>query len=229
MSRKTNSTSLKLGKTTIWPIFSQNYGSSIFMKAQNFKIYYYLYLLLIFVNKNYNASITNVNINIKNKISITLYYYFDSHLELQENFNLINSYIGKLNYRFSEIYSIKFYLKLKTFSTLLITNYFQNLLNKNFSLKKIFSIVYVLLEANINSKKIIYMKFGIQKLILKGFKIRLSGRLDNNSKQMAKALEYTYGNIPLVSIENYIEYSNLIIFSKLGSCNFQIWLFYKII
>jgi|GEM_PF-5891287 len=80
----------------------------------------------------------------------------------------------------------------------------------------------------LNLNKISYFKKGPFRIKLIGFKIRLAGRFDNSRNQMAKITKYNSGSLSLSTLKNKVEYSKNEIFTKFGTCGFQIWLFYKI-
>ena len=80
----------------------------------------------------------------------------------------------------------------------------------------------MILESQINSNKICYFKSGILTVKLKGYKIRLSGRLEGSKTQMAKSIEQVEGSLPLTSIKNYVEYKKAEIYTKSGICGIQV-------
>nr|YP_009295190.1 ribosomal protein S3 [Dasya binghamiae]AOH77202.1 ribosomal protein S3 [Dasya binghamiae] len=79
-----------------------------------------------------------------------------------------------------------------------------------------------------NTNKISLCKKGPQKLILKGYKITLSGRFENTKNPMSKTYTTKNGFITLTSLNNNIDFISKNLYTKLGICNIKIWLFYKI-
>nr|YP_011017559.1 ribosomal protein S3 [Antithamnionella miharai]WQF69334.1 ribosomal protein S3 [Antithamnionella miharai]WQF69359.1 ribosomal protein S3 [Antithamnionella miharai] len=224
MSRKTNSTSLKLGKTQLWTVSAQQYGKSL-STFFNFKICYYLFLLMNILTHKTKFSWNLVNCHVKfNQLFIVIYAHNEEKCDLRYT-KLLVDHFKKLNYNCV----VQVYPKEFMFSSSLIVAYFKKLLTLNLTPKKGLLMLTTLLTRNIGISKNVYSKYGAHYLLLKGFKIRITGRLENSKSPMTQTLEQVHGNLSLIKLTNYVEYTNFFLFSKLGTCNFQIWLFYKIV
>lgn len=123
---------------------------------------------------------------------------------------------------------IKLYNNSKVDNTYILLNYIEYLFNNlNYSVKKISIILALLLKKKLNSKKVVFLKNGPVDLIFKGYKIKLSGRIDNQKNQMAKSIIFKEGSLTLTNLNSYIDFKNINLNTKLGVCNIKIWLFYK--
>ena len=60
-----------------------------------------------------------------------------------------------------------------------------------------------------------------------GYKIKLSGRVENTKNQMAKNITYKFGKVSLVTLNNQLDFISKTIFTKLGTYSLSIWLYYK--
>nr|YP_009317601.1 ribosomal protein S3 [Pterocladia mexicana]AOX49053.1 ribosomal protein S3 [Pterocladia mexicana] len=224
MAQKTNPNALRLGSTQVWETTIQNYGK---------KSSIYSFSLI----KHFLA----------NKLALFHFQPVKKDMVLSKRFTIHHKWIG-LNLKCSDkrsqlskefekslslIYSKKVKIKnfhmIETYVTAeFLTSYVEYLFTKNFSLKKISLNVFIFLKTCLNMEKIIYSNNTILILNLIGFKIKISGRFDNSRNQMAKSYEQSFGSLSLVRLENYVEFYNKSIFTKLGVCGFQVWLFYKI-
>lgn len=230
MAQKINPISFRLGISQVWDSTLQLYGKSYL----NYFLIFHKYLQIrnilnrIFLKNNLIIDFQEWKIY-KNKISLNIYY---SHLFNSKQINHLNCFnkVSKTILEwFSIISSIHFYLKAqKTSTTKILIAYTHYLLEQNISAKKIIWNLCKFLETNKKIEKISYFKFGIFKLHLKGFKIRLSGRFDNSKNQMSKNIEQTVGSLPLTCLKSSVEYINKEIYTKSGICGLQIWLFYEI-
>nr|AHX02495.1 ribosomal protein S3 [Schimmelmannia schousboei] len=230
MAQKINPTSLRLGTTQIWNVFFQNYGKSYHVY---FKILYKHLRILEVLNQIYlkkNIIIDHKNIwYSKNQVFLNIYYtnfLFSSKI----NYLLFLKVISQIIFKsYLTGGTTRFYLQSKWFTTAnLIGAYAQYLLNNLGSPKKLLWNICTLLQTHLNSYKISYSKNGPICIALKGFKIRIVGRFDNSKNQMSKSIEQYIGVLPLVCLNSHVEFLNKEIYTKLGVCSLQIWLFYKI-
>lgn len=231
MAQKLNPKSIRLGITQLWNIFVQPYGS-------NYKI-----LILFFFNY-LKSWFFFFKIFSKNKIFINSieFWHTNSNLLIKvytNKFNFkyySNKYLKKIIYilfywfYFNKFIKIYFYTNnLKFYTSSLLLTYLEHLYkNLNYTPKKIIAILSLLLKKISTQNKITLSKKGPLKLKLKGYKIILNGRFENSKNQMAKKLIIKHGSLKLISINNYIDFSNKNFHTKLGACNIKLWLFYKI-
>ena len=99
--------------------------------------------------------------------------------------------------------------------------------NLNYSLKKILAVISILLKHQWNLQIIIFSKKGPEKFILKGYKIMFKGRFSNQKNQMAKTMILNKGSLKLNTLNNYVDFKKINLFTKLGTCNMKIWLLYE--
>lgn len=235
MSKKINSESYRLGLIQRWPQNFQIYGKSFFL----FSSYYLTYLKLEkFVDfLFYNSD--NFLISIKNYFFKSL-TYFCFHLFETSNikFCLEKKLINILNFWnfMTKCYPIKlrFYLKnynCNFFSNLFLEFYIDYLFLKlNYSLKKIINFLLFIVSKKLNQLKFFSSRFGPKKSLLKGFKIQLNGCYDSSFKTtMSKTINFSVGKTTKTSFQDRLEFLNKSLFTKLGTCNFKIWFFYKIL
>ena len=109
----------------------------------------------------------------------------------------------------------------------LVTSYALFLFKNQVPLRKILLLLNFLLKSHLKMHKVVNTKIGVQIFFLKGFSFSVSGRFENSSTQMSKTIKQTVGTLPLVTLENYIEFSTIPLFFKLGKCNLKVWLFYS--
>ena len=88
------------------------------------------------------------------------------------------------------------------------------------------SMVVLILKQQVGQTKLIISKAGLKKIILKGFKVVIVGRFENSKTQMARRVSYKFGLLSLLSLNSFVEFSNIDVNSPLGTYNFKIWLFY---
>ena len=229
MAQKINPISQKLGLIQVWQNTIQNYGklsiNYFFILQRQLQIS--KFLVQVF-DSNFFLLAGKELFYKQNTFFFTIYYStllntkFDYVFLLTNFIKTVKGYLGDNLY-------IRFYLKLNWYSTTyLLTKYFQYLLKQNTSTAKTLWLICQFLEKNLNSVKILYLKNGPTKVILKGFKIKLGGRFINSRNQMAKNIEQSVGHSPLINLINHVEFLSTEIFTKLGTCGLRIWLFYEI-
>ena len=229
MAQKINPISLRLGLTQVWDSTLQNYGKlySNYTVILHKQLQIYQLLTQLFKLNNFILGTKQFN-NSENSIKLTIFYsdlIYHPTLNKNTSTNLLKSLLawhgnGAL---------IRFYSKPKWFSTTnLIFNYTWFLLKQNVSFNKIFWNLCRTLKTQIKSRKILYSTCGPIIGELQGFRICLSGRFDNSRNQMAKTIKYKVGSLPLTNLQSYVEFTNSEVYTKLGTCGVQLWLFYKI-
>nr|YP_009317578.1 ribosomal protein S3 [Pterocladiella media]AOX49030.1 ribosomal protein S3 [Pterocladiella media] len=224
MAQKTNPIGLRLGLTQVWGTIAQNYGKKDSL--------YHLFLVNQFL---ISKILEQYFISVKDKIVIDKQFVFhygymvlnlkclNKQLRLDKNLKTNLELLFPLEFKLNFFNSAETNLTAK-----FITLYAEYIFNKTGNLKKVSLNIFIFLRKRLNSKKISYLNKTITQLNLIGFKIKISGRFDNSRNQMAKSYEQSYGSLSLIRLENYVEFHNKTIFTKLGTCSFQIWLFYRI-
>nr|YP_009130773.1 ribosomal protein S3 [Agarophyton chilense]AKA27628.1 ribosomal protein S3 [Agarophyton chilense]ASP44556.1 ribosomal protein S3 [Agarophyton chilense]UAD89519.1 ribosomal protein S3 [Agarophyton chilense] len=230
MTKKINPISLRLGLTQVWDITTQNYSKPN-----------YSYALSFLKHLQVESIITKVLRLNKFLINDNEFWYFNSTLFLNIYFtesteNKLNKYlflIRKLSKVILNWFSLKIYLRIYKKVNLittpnLISNYALYLFEQNKNPNKVLWQICQFLKKNLNNGKIVYSTKGIRLVYLKGFKVRLVGRFDNTKSQMAKSIQQSSGSLSLISLKNQVEFTQKNLYTKLGSCGLQIWLFYEI-
>ena len=169
-----------------------------------------------------NTLFSNSNFIIHpHQFCITMHFLnFDQKKQLKLDTGVSNLILIQNSH--SKISKLNFFVISNFCSAQLITFYFNYLVQQNIIFRKAVLVLVSTLILKINSFKVIYSKFGLKKLKLKGFKLKLSGRFENSKNQMSKKLEQTVGVLSLLSLNSYIEFFDLNICSKLGTCSFKI-------
>ena len=224
MAQKINPVGLRLGLTQVWDTTMQVYGKSC-------TTYPALLTKKRLINKILACSLvsTDKKLRVNNRFS----FY---HKGLQLNIKYLNKSLKAeevLIKNLSKVTSAEFNVKLFDLLDIhltgkLLASYIEYLFSHNTNLKAINSNLVTFLNKCVNLKKVVYLNNTIAELNLSGFKIETSGRFDNTRNQMAKSYKQDSGSLPLVCLESYVEFCDKIVFTKLGACSFQIWLFYKI-
>nr|WCH57919.1 ribosomal protein S3 [Hypnea nidifica] len=230
MAQKINPTSVRLGISQLWLSNIQFYGKSFKLYFLSFHYYLRSFLFLRKVSNIMGFIIYHQQWKITKLGSIVLnLYYGQSFFVLDKNFLEFYKKIQKtFNILFLKKIEISFYLL--TFSPLsknLLHSYSQFLGSNNLTSKKILWNISILLNKYLNSSKLVYTPKGVKVFKLKGFKIQISGRIDDSKTQMAKSLNLNVGISRLTSLEDSIVYITNVVYSKSGICGLKIWLFYE--
>lgn len=233
MAQKINPISFRLGVIQVWKSTLQTYGKSFKQYSKIFQKYSQIQKLLnkVFYKSDFLLNHQEWKI-FNNKIHLSIFYT-----------KLVKSKYKKMKYKkFYKTMSIilkqwfsldiiaHLYLNLEVTkpTTTLFILYTQNLLLQNKAPKKILWNLCKILENYLNVVKISFFKSGPLKIILKGFKIRLTGRIEGSKNQMAKSIEQSVGSLTLAKINSYVEYESKDLYTKSGICGIQIWLFYEV-
>nr|YP_008994206.1 ribosomal protein S3 [Rhodymenia pseudopalmata]AGO19258.1 ribosomal protein S3 [Rhodymenia pseudopalmata] len=227
MSQKINPISLRLGVTQVWDSTFQFYGKS---NKTYQSIFHKNYQAFTFISCIHNCSefllgnfVAHFN---RNYTSIDFFCSISKPDKICLNLNQISDIISC--WYDSKIFLFP-YQKMNWFSsTKLISNYVKFLLSQNLNPTIILKDLGSFFELQFESEKIINSVKGPLKVQLKGFKIKLTGRFDNSRNQLSKNIVNKMGALPLTSLKSYLEFTSTEIYTKLGTCGLQIWLFYKI-
>nr|NP_062480.1 ribosomal protein S3 [Chondrus crispus]P48938.1 RecName: Full=Small ribosomal subunit protein uS3m; AltName: Full=Ribosomal protein S3, mitochondrial [Chondrus crispus]CAA87601.1 ribosomal protein S3 [Chondrus crispus] len=226
MAQKINPISFRLGTTQVWNSTLQIYGKSFknyfsivnnqlnlqnfiirYVKLNGFQINYYEWKMhknKTFLSIYFSPSFNNGKLNLTNFKQLS---------------NLLSNWC-------SNKFIFHFYLNSKwSLTSNFLTLYTKYLVEQKLGPKKIIVILCNFLQDQLNSSKVMHFKFGFIETKLVGFKIRLVGRFDS-SNQMAKSFDQTIGTLSLTNLSSFVEYSNIEIHTKLGTCGVQVWLFF---
>nr|YP_011017774.1 ribosomal protein S3 [Pseudoceramium inkyui]WQF69620.1 ribosomal protein S3 [Pseudoceramium inkyui] len=220
MAQKINPTSIKLGQQIPWSITHQGYGKSLW----NLSYYYFLMLNLSFFCTQSQNIAKYFNVCITSKTSVVTVNLISNNfnqvlVKQQVNSTVSNAFKNPTFQYFSVVSYLNFAVNISFF--------FKFLIEQKVMFRKAALILSKLLNLQLGKTKIVYLKFGVKKIKLQGFKFCLSGRFENSKNQMAKKIEYFQGSLSLISIKSETEFFTLNIYSKLGVCNFKVWLFYN--
>nr|AHX02542.1 ribosomal protein S3 [Sebdenia flabellata] len=228
MTQKINPISLRLGITQVWDSILQNYGKlnknySLILHKQ---IQFYKFLMQLLNSSK--LLVSQKELQFKNNYVLVNLYYLNENLPIS---SLDLTKISKIIFQWFFVRVVlRLYLKYKLYSSInLVFNYTKYLLEQGELPTKILWNLCRFLEVHLNANKVFNSVKGPIRVNLKGFKIRLAGRLDGSKNQMAKTIEQKVGSLPLASLKSYVEFLNTEIHTKLGTCGLQIWLFYSII
>nr|WDA66122.1 ribosomal protein S3 [Phymatolithon calcareum] len=227
MSQKINPISIRVGVFQLWNTNLPKYGKTFkcytkFLRKQS-KIITYLKHFL----ENYNLLIENISLCFN---SCTVFInVFVTKPNTSKIFPKTNLLIKTIYYWLKIPVILTFYKKLSlTNSAFLINNYVAYLVLQGILPKKLLQVIYKMLKDQSMKVKLVQTTQGINKVILKGFKLRLSGCFETSRSQMSKTIKCNFGLLPLTKLKGYVEYSNSIIYTKFGSCGLKIWLFYEL-
>nr|YP_004062184.1 ribosomal protein S3 [Gracilariophila oryzoides]ADR03200.1 ribosomal protein S3 [Gracilariophila oryzoides] len=229
MAKKINPISLRLGLTQVWDFTLQSYGKLI--------SWHILLLLKQLQLKKVVAQIFNLNKFLVGEQEFWYYHnklflniYFTDHIvKNQKKYSFIFKKIALLIFEwFSLKVQLRIFRKTNWITTPnLLINYATYLLKQHKNPNKVLWQLCQFLEKNLNYTKIVHSSCGIHLVNLKGFKIRLVGRSDNTKTQMSKSIQQGFGSLSLMSLKSRVEFANTELYTKLGSCGLQIWLFYE--
>jgi len=138
---------------------------------------------------------------------------------------IINIFLYLSFYFFNNIdLKIIFYNSIKrSYTTLFYKCYINYLFYKlNYSPRKIINILSRLLKNQIRVNKITDSSKGPLNLKLMGYKLTLKGRFENTKNQMAKKMNLSNGSVKLTTLDNYIDYIDVDLYTKLGICTIKI-------
>nr|YP_009774151.1 ribosomal protein S3 [Caulacanthus okamurae]QIZ74768.1 ribosomal protein S3 [Caulacanthus okamurae] len=227
MAQKINPLSFRIGTIQLWNSHLQTYGKlkHSYSSILNGYLNSYEYLNRIFSLSGFLVDHQEWKIG-KSSVKLNVYYQTFPYALVQKNFEKILSllkvlFLGKI--------FLRLYLKSPwSLSNTLVASYVQYLMSVNTPSKRILLNLKKFLIIHMNSKKISFFKYGIVNLKLTGFKLHISGRIEDSKNQMAKSLEEASGSLPLTSMKRYVVYTKDHIYTKSGVCGLKVWLFYEI-
>jgi len=227
MSQKIKPSSLRLGLIQLWDVEHQTYGSTLKRRTKDLFKYINTFVYIkkmisldhylihnLKLSHDYKSIIFIVSIATKNykkkKIVINIFLYLSFY------------FLNNINLK------IIFYNNIKrSYTTLFYKCYINYLFYKlNYSPRKIINILSRLLKNQIGVNKIIDSSKGPVNLKLMGYKLILKGRFENTKNQMAKKMNLSNGSVKLTTLDNYIDYIDVDLYTKLGICTIKIWIFY---
>lgn len=225
MAQKINPTSFRIGIQKSWILTLQSYGKNLKISKISLQFLWVLTLLKLFSKK---LLFTSYSFIISQSQIFFIFYFF--HEQKKTTFLSVFFKHCQIYFRnwFLVPSKIRFFYKSKFFlSSSLVLSYAATLIRKSWSLKKIVLLITQLLNLSLNKTKVINSKFGLKRVKLKGFKVDLNGRFENSKSQMSSYYQQVVGTLPLISLNNHIEFSSLTVLTKLGSCTIRIWLFFN--
>ena len=227
MSQKTHSLSNKIGIIRTWNLTFSKYGKNF--KSYNKFLYNYKYIFK-YINclcQKEHLLLEKINvIKCFNQININL---FISSLQNSSIINIKKSLLRTILFWINSSCILSIYKNVNYGSSaFLLNNYINYLfLQKTNSPKKVLQLIYKVVKSQVKITQFKYTIYGIKKLKLKGFKIQISGCFEASRSQMSKVIKCNFGQIPLMKLNGYIDYSSNTFFTKFGSCGLKIWLFYE--
>nr|YP_009317509.1 ribosomal protein S3 [Gelidium isabelae]AOX48961.1 ribosomal protein S3 [Gelidium isabelae] len=231
MAQKTNPIGLRLGTNQVWDLIVQKYGKKQksylnFLKKQFLFNHFFTQHtefknVGLFVQKYLIAKYTSNNID----------FIYNTNLFLPSSI-LPKKLMRKTQLVLENTFEVEANIKLfcndnSILTANLLTAYVSHLFEQNFTLKKIVFNLISFLKYQLGARKIVYLKNAAQELELIGFKVKISGRFENTRNRMAKTYEQNMGFLSLTCLKSIIEFHNQVIYTKLGTCSFQVWLIYK--
>lgn len=220
MAQKINPTSVRLGKKLFWKFLFQNYGQKL-CKYSEYHLAIWFSLFLVKTLQKQNIILTSNFAFLPSAISAI---FIAPTINSQQNL------LGVLACRQAWWPSNKIFLLFcnsnSTKSALFITSYFKHLIQVNFFFRKALVIITKILEQQLEQQKLIVTNSGLQRIVLKGFRLTLVGRFENTKTQMSKKLCHKSGLLSLNSLNSFVEYSSATVDSPLGVYNLKVWLFY---
>nr|YP_009511866.1 ribosomal protein S3 [Hydropuntia rangiferina]AXI97743.1 ribosomal protein S3 [Hydropuntia rangiferina]UAD89769.1 ribosomal protein S3 [Hydropuntia rangiferina] len=230
MTRKINPISLRLGLFQVWDFTIQNYTKLDYYYVLSFFKQFQLNDIILKILKFNRFLISDKDfLYINHKLFLNI-YVIDINSSLQNKYLLV---ISELSKSLSDWFSLKVYLRIYRkidymLTSNLVLNYAIYLIEQNQNFNKVLWLINQFILNHLNKVKVVYCTKGVRYVYLKGFKIQLVGRFSNTKNQMAKSIQQSFGSLSLISLKNYVEFSQKDLYTKLGSCGLRIWLFYEI-
>lgn len=225
MAQKINPTSARLGKKLFWTSLFQNYGKKLFKYSNYHFVIWFSLFLVKSLQKNIilTSSLTFLS-------SATTLVFISPTLKAFEKIQVKRFHknlVERQSWWSSPTTVLLFLNSSSVKSAQFITSYFHFLITGNFFFRKALTVIIMLLEQQIGHKKLIMSSSGFKKIVLKGFRIAVTGRFENSKTQMSKKLYHKSGSLSLLSLNSFVEYSSVVINSPLGVYNLKVWLFYR--
>nr|YP_009490379.1 ribosomal protein S3 [Gracilaria edulis]AWH62513.1 ribosomal protein S3 [Gracilaria edulis] len=230
MTRKINPISLRLGLLQIWDFTIQNYTKLDYYYVLSFFKQFQLDNVILKILKINRFLISDKEFLYINRKLFLNIYVLDNNYVLQNKYFSVIFDLSKilLNWFSLKVY-LRIYKKIDYMLTSnLVLNYAIYLIEQNQNFNKVLWLINQFIMNHFNTVKVIYCTKGIRHVHLKGFKIQLVGRFSNTKNQMAKSIQQNFGSLSLISLKNYVEFSQKDLHTKLGTCGLRIWLFYEI-
>nr|YP_010620212.1 Ribosomal protein S3 [Dictyomenia sonderi]WAX04248.1 Ribosomal protein S3 [Dictyomenia sonderi] len=230
MSKKINQSGKCLALTTIWATQLQYYGKYSFPSKN---IFFFIFLFVKIFNKQLVLNSTSFITRVHS-------FLFPTHINLVFSIPFISTSFFSNFYRFlfliwnynvNRLLSLKldFYLeKNQYFSTSFLKSYILYLIyNKINSPRKIFNLLILLLKRNKSQLILLISKDGFKISKFIGFKIQLKGRYEITKNEMSSYLLVKNGKINSTNLNIKIHFMNHNFYTKLGTSNLKIWMFYS--
>ena len=206
------------------------YNFQVFSK--NFFLFKKYFSIIILLQKLINnKKLFHLNffsiLNMKFFITKNYFSVYFTLFKLKKNFNSFFQFFFSFwllqDKYFLSLKSKIFVVKNFFFSNLFLKNLvFYLLLEKNLNPKKIFNSFYHLLKNNLNCFLIQDSKNGLLNKKLIGFKIQLKGRFEVTKNSMSKKKLIKLGKVNSTNLCTHIIFYEHVFFSKLGVSNLKI-------
>lgn len=229
MSKKINLLGKSLALTNYWSYNFQLFGKNFFYFKKYFSLLFYLKKFIIKNKLSYLNFFFTLIIN---------FHVFKEKVQFSISIFKLNNFLTRILcnifpiWLFQNKYLLLFQGKIFIFPNFYFSQFFLKdlifflVIYKRFSPKKIFHYFSLLLKKSKNYLLVNSSKKGIYKKKLIGFKIQLKGKFEITKNAMSKKLSLNYGQPRSTILKNHITFCEHTFFSKLGSSNLKIWLFY---
>nr|QJH88484.1 ribosomal protein S3 [Pterocladiophila hemisphaerica] len=229
MTQKIHPANLRLGIIQLWNNTIQPYGN--FKYCYNKLLYNNFYLLYFIVQYSKKTSLIISKPTFKyksNKINFVIEYRLGSTLSKKNSIKIINFFTNKIQSLSLLKLNTCYYLVSTWCSNAMIWSlYLKFILKNKVNSQKILWIIFKFYENYLNKKKISYNVNGPVHFVLKGFKLKITGRFDNMRSPLTKTMYQTLGLVTLNSYINKVEFTTVCLYTKNGICSIKIWFFYS--
>ena len=229
MSKRSNSFGLRLGSIQTWNFILTNYN-------KNFKQFLKLILEKKYIEHSMSVFLNQLNTH---AIFSKICFYHNS-LELTVNYVQLKfvktqSFLQVINKTINNVNKIPITSKLKIFNkknNFLISYFLSEYIkfcynyNKN-SLKTIFNKIEQDLQKIIKKKVYYSTTKGIKKGHVKGIKLLCKGRLGTMRNPLTQTFVKSLGNVPFLKLNDCVDYTKNLLFTKQGVYSLHVWIFYS--
>nr|YP_010620189.1 Ribosomal protein S3 [Dipterosiphonia australica]WAX04225.1 Ribosomal protein S3 [Dipterosiphonia australica] len=226
MAKKINLNGKCFALTKLWANQFQQYGKFNFL-FKKYILFSYLFKEIIskkFAFNNFFSLMQIKTFIYSHTILIKLFISnFNTFKQISWIYLLWNQNLQKLTFSLVIFLNKKLY-----FSKEFLEAYLCYLSSNEFnSPKRIFNLINLLLSNHLNKIFVMLTKNGIKNQKFIGFKLQLRGRFEPTKNAMAKCVTLKSGKINSTNLKIKIDFSNYFFYTKLGTSNLKIWLFYS--
>nr|BED43664.1 ribosomal protein S3 [Pyropia sp. Myanmar_A]BED43688.1 ribosomal protein S3 [Pyropia sp. Myanmar_B]BED43712.1 ribosomal protein S3 [Pyropia sp. Myanmar_C] len=225
MGQKINPQGFRVGVNNLWFAENQCYGKSFKNPKNLYKksIFATNYLNQHFESKTLAKSKPQLKI-IDNKWQCNLQY---TSLLPKNDFDpqILKKLISKFLIIKLQSYNTPFWYQ----NGALLCEFITYCLKKGFAFRKAINFLKFLFIDKKNHKIVLKTVSGIQLFEFTGLKIKYTGRFGGSRNRMSSSTTFRMGAVPLQKLETHIEFNEILLYTKQGICNLQVWMAYKII